>query len=82
MLFRSPFSVLPHPPLPLQYDKFHLRSLVDALLMELWRDPACARSLTEVAAQQGSALFPDFVGSVLNDLIYLLEDSLGRLQVG
>eukprot|EP00887_Chlorella_sp_A99_P001442 scaffold8.g1442.t1 len=80
------------------YDKFHMRSLIDGLLMELWRDPACARSLTDVAQAQARACgaacvwracgaralggpdFPDFVGSVLNDLIYLLEDSLARLQ--
>ena len=33
-------------------------------------------------AQEGSTDFPDFVGSVLNDLYYLLDDSLARLQVG
>lgn len=61
-----------------QYDKFHLRSCIDSLLMELWRDPTCAASLT-AAASGSSALFGDFVGAVLNDLVYLLKDSL---QVG
>jgi hypothetical protein len=63
---------------PLQYDKFHLRGCIDALLMELWRDPSCAASLT-AAAQAGApegCLFADFVGAVLNDLMYLLKDSL------
>ncbi len=55
-------------------------------LRRSWRpalpqDPACAASLTRVAAQQASAggeeLFADFVGAVLNDLMYLLKDSLG-----
>ena len=62
----------------LQYDKFHLRGCIDALLMELWRDPSCAASLT-AAAQAGGpegGLFADFVGAVLNDLMYLLKDSL------
>ena len=62
----------------LQYDKFHLRGCIDALLMELWRDPSCAASLT-AAAQAGApegCLFADFVGAVLNDLMYLLKDSL------
>jgi hypothetical protein len=46
--------------------------------MELWRDPSCAASLT-AAAQAGGpegGLFADFVGAVLNDLMYLLKDSL------
>lgn len=43
--------------------------------MELWRDPTCAASLT-AAALRGGALFADFVGAVLNDLMYLLKDSL------
>lgn len=62
-----------------QYDKFHLRGCIDALLMELWRDPACAASLT-AAAQAGGGLFGGFVGAVLNDLMYLLKDSLQRLE--
>ena len=45
------------------------------LLMELWRDPTCAGSLT-AAAQAGGPLFADFVGAVLNDLVHLLKDSL------
>lgn len=66
-----------------QYDKFHLRGCIDALLMELWRDPNCAASLTGVATaapdSPAGRLFADFVGAVLNDLMYLLKDSL---QVG
>lgn len=62
-----------------QYDKFHLRGCIDALLMELWRDPTCGQSLT-AAAQSRGALFADFVGAVLNDLMYLLKDSLQRLE--
>lgn len=65
-------SFLPPPP---QYDKFHLRGCIDALLVELWRDPACAASLT-AAAQAGGGAFAAFVGAVLNDLMYLLKDSL------
>lgn len=45
------------------------------------QDPACAGSLTRVAAQAAGGpdaeLFADFVGAVLNDLVYLLKDSLG-----
>lgn len=45
------------------------------------QDPACAASLTRVAAQASGTpdeeLFADFVGAVLNDLVYLLKDSLG-----
>lgn len=66
----------------MQYDKFYLRSCIDSLLMELWRDPTCAASLTAAAQGSGggaSGLFADFVGAVLNDLVYLLKDSL---QVG
>ena len=82
------------------YDKFTMRTQIDLLLMELWRDPACAKSLDALAiaaaggasnvvdADRGggggggvnSALFSDFCGAVLNDLIYLLKDSLGRLD--
>lgn len=78
------------------YDKFSMRTQIDLLLMELWKDPACARSLDAVAAATtiidstnatsagsgsgDSSLFPDFCGAVLNDLIYLLKDSLGRLE--
>jgi hypothetical protein len=73
----------PPPPPPPQYDKFHLRGCIDALLMELWRDPTCGASLTAVAQAAAGApdggLFADFVGAVLNDLLYLLKDSL---QVG
>lgn len=65
------------------YDKFTMRTHIDILLMELWRDPACAKSLDAVAMGTTLAekiLFSDFCGSVLNDLIYLLKDSLGRLE--
>ncbi|KAH7618798.1 putative ubiquitin-conjugating enzyme E2 R521 [Nannochloris sp. 'desiccata'] len=65
------------------YDKFTMRTQIDILLMELWRDPACAKSLDAVATATTPAekiLFSDFCGSVLNDLIYLLKDSLGRLE--
>jgi hypothetical protein len=63
------------------YDKFAMRGAVDTLLMELWADPTCAASLSEAAAAaDGSDLFPDFCGAVLNDLLYLLRDSLGRLE--
>jgi ubiquitin-protein ligase len=65
------------------YDKFTMRTHIDILLMELWRDPACARSLDAVATATTPAekiLFSDFCGAVLNDLIYLLKDSLGRLE--
>lgn len=69
-------------PFPPQYDKFHLRGCIDSLLMELWRDPACAASLT-AAAQRGGGAFAAFVGAVLNDLMYLLKDSLqvGRQEI-
>ena len=62
-----------------QYDKFHLRGCIDALLMELWRDPTLAASLSAAASSGGGGLFASFVGAVLNDLMYLLKDSL---QVG
>jgi len=65
------------------YDKFSMRTHIDILLMELWKDPACAKSLDAVATATTPAekiLFSDFCGSVLNDLIYLLKDSLGRLE--
>lgn len=66
-----------------QYDKFHMRTCIDRLLMELWRDPTCAASLTalaEAGAGAGAQEFSDFIGAVLNDLLYLLKDSLHRLE--
>ena len=66
-----------------QYDKFHMRTCIDRLLMELWRDPTCAASLSALAeAGAGAAAqeFSDFIGAVLNDLLYLLKDSLHRLE--
>lgn len=43
------------------------------------QDPACAASLARVAGQVSGSeeLFADFVGATLNDLVYLLKDSLG-----
>jgi hypothetical protein len=62
------------------YDKFHMRTCVDLLLLELWRDPTCAASMDAAAAAPAhAALLADFCGAVLNDLLYLLKDSLGRL---
>ena len=44
----------------------------------------CAASLTRVAKEATtsgeSEVFSDFVGAVMNSLIYLLEDSIQRLQ--
>lgn len=75
-----------------RFDKFGFRSQVDALLMELWNDASClsaTAALAAAAAASGSSSkdavssneFGDYVGSVLNSLIYLLEDCINRLQV-
>lgn len=50
---QMPAVTRPAPPLP-QYDKFHLRGCIDALLMELWHDPTCGQSLTAAAQSRGS----------------------------
>jgi ubiquitin-protein ligase len=53
------------------------------MMMEIWRDPLCARSLDAIASSQvpkERLLFVDFCSAVLNDLVYLLKDALGRLE--
>ena len=75
-----------------RFDKFGFRSQVDALLMELWNDASCLSATAALAAEAAadggktsgavsSNEFGDYVGSVLNSLIYLLEDCINRLQV-
>ena len=79
-----------------RFDKFGFRSQVDALLMELWNDASCLRATAALASEAvnsadgkkasssqefSSNEFGDYVGSVLNSLIYLLEDCINRLQV-
>lgn len=49
---QMPIAIRPAFPRP-QYDKFHLRGCIDALLMELWRDPTCGQSLTAAAQSRG-----------------------------
>eukprot|EP00884_Botryococcus_braunii_P016263 jgi/Botrbrau1/331/Bobra.0022s0288.1 len=67
-----------------QFDKFNFRHQIDNLLMAIWQDPGCFESTTRMAerarAGGGSELFSDYVGAVLNSLMYLLPDSLDRLQ--
>ncbi|KAK9839472.1 hypothetical protein WJX81_004216 [Elliptochloris bilobata] len=66
------------------FDKFAYRSRIDSLLMELWNDEGCLRKLTQLAAGTGGEgldeVFSDYVGAVLNGLIYLLEDCFDRLR--
>ena len=68
------------------YDKFSTRHHIDVMLEQLWKDEICRTNITrlvqaEMARDEGSGtLFSEFVGSVLNDLMYLLKDSFDRLQ--
>jgi len=76
-----------------RFDKFGFRAQVDALLMELWSDASCLSATAALAAEAAKRAgdgrdgavsgneFGDYVGSVLNSLIYLLEDCINRLQV-
>ena len=73
-----------------RFDKFGFRSQVDSLLMELWNDGACLASTAALAAAAAAAGDGDgglassefglYLESVLNSLIYLLEDCLTRLK--
>jgi len=73
------------------FDKFTFRSRIDMILEELWRDDRCrARisALATAAAGGGSSAaggdvsgaFAEYVGCLLNSIIYLFKDSLGRLR--
>ncbi|KAK9823993.1 hypothetical protein WJX72_006841 [[Myrmecia] bisecta] len=65
------------------YDKFSMRHQIDLLIMELYKDAGCAASLTKLASasleQPNGSLFAEYIGAVLNSLVYLLKDSLERL---
>eukprot|EP00803_Ostreobium_quekettii_P001409 evm.model.scf_992.6 EVM.evm.TU.scf_992.6 scf_992:30174-39528(+) len=66
------------------YDKFSTRHAIDTILEQLWKDETCRMSITRLAQAEldgsSDSLFSDFVGSVLNDLMYLLKDSFDRLH--
>ncbi|DBA74342.1 hypothetical protein WJX77_011104 [Trebouxia sp. C0004] len=64
-----------------QFDKFGMRNCIDNILLELWKDPGCAASLTRLAAKsRQDTTFSQYAAAVLNSLVYLLKDSLERLQ--
>ncbi|GMH45929.1 hypothetical protein BSKO_13893 [Bryopsis sp. KO-2023] len=66
------------------FDKFHMRNCIDLILEELWKDDVCRASLTNVAQKElenvdEGGVFAQYIGSVLNDLMYLLKDCFDRL---
>eukprot|EP01114_Cavostelium_apophysatum_P010870 TRINITY_DN2500_c0_g2_i1.p1 TRINITY_DN2500_c0_g2~~TRINITY_DN2500_c0_g2_i1.p1 ORF type:complete len:1245 (-),score=372.21 TRINITY_DN2500_c0_g2_i1:122-3856(-) len=58
------------------FDKYSVRRNISFLLNDLWQIPAFKVSFKR---ESGSDYFAKFLGTVLNDSIHLLEDSLGRL---
>ena len=60
-----------------------MRELIARLLMELWRLPECVESVNALGAASrgggGASPFAAFAAAALADLMYVLEDSLGRL---
>lgn len=62
-----------------------MRHQIDQVLEELWRDERCKacikqQAVAAAAAGGGSpAPFAAFISAVLNDLMYLFQDSLERL---
>ena len=64
------------------FDKFSMRSCIDMILEELWRDEPCRRSMVNLAAgaEAGSsssstsaAAFRDYISCTLNSLMYLFK---------
>ena len=69
------------------FDKFSMRSCIDMILEELWRDEPCRRSMVNLAAgaadAEGSssssssstsaAAFRDYISCTLNSLMYLFK---------
>ncbi len=58
------------------FDKYSVRRSLAVLLNDLWELPSFQQSLKEEAK---SRLFSNFISTVVNDSIHLLQDSLGRL---
>ncbi|GAX86675.1 hypothetical protein CEUSTIGMA_g14083.t1, partial [Chlamydomonas eustigma] len=75
------------------FDKFSMRSCIDMILEELWKDEPCQRSIVSLAAgaassshegtgngnEASAAAFREYTTCVLNSLMYLFKDSLQRL---
>lgn len=68
------------------FDKFSVRHSIDLLLEQLWKDDVCRKSLTLTARQsmqlEGGGVFVEYIGSILNDLMYLLKDCFDRYCLG
>jgi hypothetical protein len=63
------------------FDKFHIRQEVAVLLTRLWSGGAQAyRELIRGALVSGSPVATKFMGILLQDASFLLDDSLGRLM--
>lgn len=59
-----------------QFDKYNIRRGLALLLNDMWKIPIFRASFKK-ASQSGQ--FGKFIGTVVNDLIHLLDDSLNRL---
>lgn len=60
-----------------KFDKYNVRQSLAMLFNELWQYPDFVSSCI---AEAETPLFSKFIGTVINDSIHLLEDSLGRLM--
>lgn len=65
------------------FDKFSMRNCIDLILEEMWKDEICKTSLVNAAKQavsetQEEGVFGKYIGSLLNDLMYLLKDCFDR----
>lgn len=66
------------------FDKFSMRNCIDLILEEMWKDEICKASLVNAAKQtvtqtNEEGVFGKYIGSLLNDLMYLLKDCFDRL---
>eukprot|EP00798_Chlamydomonas_sp_ICE-L_P010125 gene10125-8025_t len=73
------------------FDKFQMRNSIDSILAELWKDTRCHGKIVQLASSTSTLtsttpkhhntdVFEDYIGCVLNGLIYLFKDSLDRLH--
>ncbi|GMH33488.1 hypothetical protein BSKO_01322 [Bryopsis sp. KO-2023] len=63
------------------HDKFHMRTVIGEVLAHLWNSPTHRQAWKIVAAKEGGrGLYLKFCNMLVNDSIYLLDESMKKLE--
>ncbi|KAF5748968.1 ubiquitin conjugation factor E4 [Tripterygium wilfordii] len=61
------------------YDKFNIRHNIAELLEYLWQVPSHRNSWRQIAKQEEKGVYLNFLNFLINDSIYLLDESLNKI---